>query len=102
MLFFPRCPTKKQLQVLKDCTFPLQKSFAIALPDMRVIPWYFEKGSHWVEVRKGRVSVSQLDGSDAKRPDIAAGIVGRVQLLLTGYYLQTAGGVVKENRELYE
>lgn len=63
---------------------------------MRVLPRYFEQGSHWVEVRQGRVSISQLDGGDAERPDVTAGIVGGVQLLLAGYDLQAEGGVVKE------
>lgn len=52
-------------------------------------PGYFEKRSHWVEVRKGRVSISQLYGGDAKRPDVTAGVVGGVQLLLTCYHLPT-------------
>lgn len=46
-------------------------------------PRYFEKGSHWMEVGQGRVSVAQLDGGDAQRPDVAASVVSRVQLLLT-------------------
>lgn len=36
-----------------------------------------------MEVGQGRVSVAQLDGGDAQRPDVAASIVGGVQLLLT-------------------
>lgn len=51
-------------------------------------PGYFEEGSHWVEVGEGRVSISQLDGGDAERPHVTAGVVGGVQLLLTGNYLQ--------------
>lgn len=87
---------KKTVQGLKCLYFPSAKSSMIAQPDMQVLPRYFEQGSHWVQVRQGRVSISQLDGSDAERPDITAGIVGRVQLLLAGDYLQTAGGVVQE------
>lgn len=49
-----------------------------------------------MEVRQGRVSIAQLDGGDAERPDVTAGIVGGVQLLLAGYYLQAGGGAVKE------
>lgn len=41
-----------------------------------------------MEVREGRVSISQLYGGDAERPDITTSIVGRVQLLLTRDYLQ--------------
>lgn len=37
-----------------------------------------------MEVGQGRVSVAQLDGGDAQRPDVAASVVGGVQLLLTG------------------
>lgn len=47
-------------------------------------PGYFEERSHWMEVRQGRVSVAQLDGGDAQRPDVAASIVGGVELLLAG------------------
>lgn len=36
-----------------------------------------------MEVGQGRVSVAQLNGGDAQRPDVAASVVGGVQLLLT-------------------
>lgn len=35
-----------------------------------------------MEVGQGRVSITQLDGGDAQRPDVAASVVGGVQLLL--------------------
>lgn len=98
-IFYPGVP-QITAPGLKGLYFPSAKTFAVAQPDMRVLPRYFEQGSHWVEVRQGRVSISQLDGSDAERPDITAGIVGSVQLLLAGYDLQTAGGSVKETWEL--
>lgn len=101
MLFVPWGPTKKA-PGLKGFYVPSANTSAIAQPEMRVLPRYFEQGSHWVEVRQGRVSIAKLDGSDAERPDITAGIVGRIKLLLAGYDLQTAGGVVKETWELHD
>lgn len=55
-------------------------------------PRYFEKGSHRMEVRQGGVSVAQLDGGDAQRPDVAARVVGGVQLLLARDDLPEKGG----------
>lgn len=94
--FLPLATYKKPAQDLKALYFSSAKSCAVARPDMPVLPRYFEQGSHWVEVRQGRVSISQLDGGDAERPDVTAGIVGGVQLLLASYDLQAEGGVVKE------
>lgn len=94
--FLPLATYKNPAQDLKGLYFSSAKSCSVAQPDMRVLPRYFEQGSHWVEVRQGRVSISQLDGGDAERPDVTAGIVGGVQLLLAGYDLQAEGGVVKE------
>lgn len=47
-------------------------------------PGYFKQRSHWMKVRERRVSISQLDGGDAQRPNVTASVVGWVQLLLTG------------------
>lgn len=84
-------------QGLKGLDSSSAKSCTTAQPRMRVLPGYFEQGSHWVEVGQGRVPISQLDGGDAERPDVTAGIVGGVQLLLAGYYLWAEGGVAKDN-----
>lgn len=65
-------------------------------------PGYFEEGSHWVEFREGRVSISQLYGSDAEWPHITASIVGWVQLLLTRYYLQQTKDKVKKKTQKYK
>lgn len=48
-----------------------------------VSPWDLEEGFDWVHLRERGIPFGQLDGCDAQRPDIAAGIVRIVVLLLT-------------------
>lgn len=52
-------------------------------------PWDLEKGFYWMHLSQRGISVCQLDGCDAERPHIAAGIIGVVVLLFTGYDLET-------------
>lgn len=91
---------KKLIQLNPFYTFFLKNvvfcCFEIGILDLRGnfipvcedSPWDFKEGSHWVEFRKGRVPISQLDGGYAQRPDVAAGVVGGVQLLLACNDLQ--------------
>lgn len=50
-------------------------------------PWDFEEGFNWMHLSQWGISVCQLDGCDAKRPHITAGVIGVVILLFTGYDL---------------
>ncbi len=51
-------------------------------------PWDFEEGFNRMQLSQRGISVCQLDGCDAKRPHITAGVVRVVILLLTGYDLE--------------
>lgn len=50
-------------------------------------PWDLEEGFDWMHLSQRGVSICQLDGGDAERPHVTAGIVGVVILLFTGYDL---------------
>lgn len=52
-------------------------------------PWDLEEGLNRMHLGQRGVSICQLDGRDAKRPHITAGVVRGVVLLLTGYDLAT-------------
>lgn len=47
-----------------------------------------EEGSHRVKLRQGRIALGELNRGYAHRPDVAARVVGRVQLLLASYHLE--------------
>lgn len=52
-------------------------------------PWNFEEGFDWVHLSQGWVSICQLNGCDSQGPHVTAGVVGVIELLLTGYDLTT-------------
>lgn len=52
-------------------------------------PGDFEEGFNRMQLSQRRVSICQLDGCNAERPHITAGIVGVVVLLFTGDDLVT-------------
>lgn len=52
-------------------------------------PWDLEEGFDWMHLSQWGISVCQLDGRDAERPHITAGVVRVVILLFTGYDLVT-------------
>lgn len=49
-----------------------------------------EESSHRVKLREGRITLGQFNRRYSNRPDIATGIVRRIQLLLTSYNLNIA------------
>lgn len=73
-----------QLQVRSYSNYDVNREWG----GVGVSPGYFKERSHWMELREGRISVAQLDGGDAQGPDVAAGVVGGVQLLLARYHLK--------------
>lgn len=52
-------------------------------------PWDLEEGFNWMHLSQRGISVCQLNGCDAERPHITAGVVRVVILLFTGYDLET-------------
>lgn len=50
-------------------------------------PRDLEERFHWMHLSQWGISICQLDGCDAERPHITAGVVRVVVLLFTGYDL---------------
>lgn len=48
-----------------------------------VLPWNLKECFHRMRVEEGRVSVPQLDSCDPQGPDVTAGVIGGLELLLT-------------------
>lgn len=61
----------------------------VCLAPSGVSPWYFEECFDRVHLCQGWVSICQLYGSDAQRPDITAGIIRIIILLFTRDHLHT-------------
>lgn len=48
-----------------------------------VLPWDLKEHFHRMHFKEGRVSISQLNGCDAQRPDVTTSVIGWVILLFT-------------------
>lgn len=49
---------------------------------------YLEEGPHRVQLGERRIALGKFDGGYAHGPDVAARVIGRVQLLLARYHLE--------------